>query len=583
MNTKTLLLVGLLVATCFQAFADRQVRVYNGGANPVAIGDFRLKRYTGSTPVFYNNEIIPAGQTVTFNLGSVGSWIVGETIWAWAKVGGIWVAYSSFPWPADGGVADCWVLAAPPACKWFGIARIRNASGRTRTFGLFNNHTLVKQIDVPNGGVGDLHTPSAGVEWAEIASYDVREGELRQVDGSLWETNWQPANGVQIHWEQCQYANPDDDYYKGENPKGGINWDEFDWSTDMKTNRPVDYSDEALWLSNGVRVVDQGLLLSEGLSEIALAVRQNTMSSEVDQAKLRSGLDQINEGLLDGMQGIKDEVKASTNHYGTLRNVGLGVSNEVRNMNENLGAKISAFHHDNTNLLGQLKATNALPSYEGLLDKGTNTAHGQGVWEAMKAPFDNLGSDISVELSSLDGSGVGAPSFEVSMPGYGTIDLNPISHVGTGANILIYYGTMLTVALWMLWQMINIYGDAVKHYGRMQLGGVPNLNVAATFLGTGIEANLVGLIVAFVVPAIFVAMFGAIFASIFLMFGFITSIGSMYGMFRGAFTAHAWYLLTMFFPVQFILSALASVFAGRFTSTTLIAGAITISRFLFGK
>jgi len=236
---------------------------------------------------------------------------------------------------------------------------------------------------------------------------------------------------------------------------------------------------------------------------------------------------------------------------------------------------IDSFHHDNTNLLGQLTSTNV-----GDLGAGGNATAAQSEADSatatLRSTMDGNLTGIGTAPEILTGGDATFMTF--SMAGH-EINLDPEVRV-PGAMGMVKKMTTLAVLLIFGLSMAKLYFATMQTFATAQTGGVPNLALI----------NLPGIAVALAIPVIFIGLWVVAFDAFFsYAIGTGDTIQSLMGSMGSTATSISvsnpitLYLLNGTLPVSLILSCAWTRVAATFFMSKLILVSASASRFLFGK
>jgi len=259
-----------------------------------------------------------------------------------------------------------------------------------------------------------------------------------------------------------------------------------------------------------------------------------------------------------GLKSIKDALSA----LGTIG--GSGTNSDA--------AAIEAFHRDNTNLLSQINAklggTNFNPAAS-----GTN---GTSAMDSATAIMGATDTEAQGHLTALGSApevlGGGSPT-ELSFEFYGqTLNLDPEVRF-PGAAAFFKSGIMLLVALWLGRYLVDLYMKTAEIYATSETGGVPAIGP------WGAAGLPVAVAVATAVVGLWVLVFAALFSN---GFEYLSTVNGTVSGFATS-NSTALYLINLFFPVAFMLSAAWTRIIAPFAVTKVIIMTASAQRFLLGK
>jgi len=233
---------------------------------------------------------------------------------------------------------------------------------------------------------------------------------------------------------------------------------------------------------------------------------------------------------------------------------------------------IEAFHRDNTNLLseilGRFGATNFTAS-----GSGTNLTDAQSAATDQMGTVDGTAAGVLSDLGSpptlLGGGSADVLTFEF----FGeTLNLDPEVRF-PGAATFFKSGMMLLVSLWLGRYLVDLYLKTAAIYASSETGGVPAIGPWGS----------VGLAMAVVVAVAVVGAWVLVFTAIFT-YG-LEYLSTVNGTVSGFSTSNAGalYLINLFFPVAFIISAAWTRMVAPFSVAKIVVMTASAQRFLLGK
>jgi hypothetical protein len=304
--------------------------------------------------------------------------------------------------------------------------------------------------------------------------------------------------------------------------------------------------------------------------------------------------------LSNTIQGVSNAVVWSgTNSSLFLSNSFFAVMNGLTNLGGNfsgsntftdVGASNAtySFHHDATNLLGQLLDTN-IAAYATIHPgdigaSGTNyDAAVSALGSAMDGPRGTIDANIA-DAETLDGATLpsgGSSGLTMAFAGT-TLNLDPDA-IAPGVTDFVYYLTELIVIIFFYISASKLYMWSMATLSSLRTGGVPNLT-AEVF---GIGGNLLGLAVHPAICAAVVTVFVGVLTAVVGRLpsaGLISaSLGHVASASTGPAASTAWYLLQKTIPIPLILSLTATRIALQFQIGNLIIFAAGVMRFFIGS
>lgn len=269
-------------------------------------------------------------------------------------------------------------------------------------------------------------------------------------------------------------------------------------------------------------------------------------------------------GLMSKLDALGDKIDLNTG--ATLQ--GSGGTNE-----DGVASAINRFHTDNTNLLGQIN---------GILGRGTNyTGAGSGTngTDAMSQAMGIMGTVDGTAQGVLDDLGE-APSILSGGSSAGLtftfagqeMNLDPEVRF-PGAATFFKSGIMLLVTLWLGRYLVDLYLRTAQVYASSQTGGVPAVGPWGS-VGLGIS-----LLVAIAVVTLWAVVFTGLFT---YGLNHLSTVSDTVAGFTTS-NATALYLINLFFPISFLLTAAWTRLVAPFAVTKIIILTASAQRFLLGK
>jgi len=231
-----------------------------------------------------------------------------------------------------------------------------------------------------------------------------------------------------------------------------------------------------------------------------------------------------------------------------------------------------------SNLLSSL--TNSTGTNYSLPSSATNSDSAQTAAESAQGDY-----GINAVISSINPSeapdSISEPSMSVTIHG-NQFDLNPIHRFPSAANASII-GWKIVLTFAFLFTLSKLFWKVLEIRASTQTGGVPDLEVGASFLGIGGSANILGVATAIAVPVVFITLFSVCLAFLMSFIGDKIGVAMNQSLFSSSLGSIGYYLLSSLFPVNYAFSLLTTRLTLEFTLGKLIAIATAASRFLFGK
>jgi len=250
---------------------------------------------------------------------------------------------------------------------------------------------------------------------------------------------------------------------------------------------------------------------------------------------------------------------------GTGESGGSGDNTEVVNA-------IDIFRNANTNLLGQIndKLGQTNFSFQG---SSTNAASALAQAEEQMSGPNESASDVLTELGSapsiLGGGSADVLSFEFMGQ---TLNLDPDVRF-PGAASFFKSGIMLLVALWLGRYLVELYLKTAAIYASSETGGVPAVGPWGS----------VGLVIAVLVSIGVVGLWVLVFTAIFTYgLNYLSTVNDTVAGFSTA-NAGALYLINLFFPITFIMSAAWTRMVAPFSVAKIVIITASAQRFMLGK
>lgn len=235
-------------------------------------------------------------------------------------------------------------------------------------------------------------------------------------------------------------------------------------------------------------------------------------------------------------------------------------------------AAIEAFHRDNTNLLTEISGKLSSTNYTGE-SSGTNSTAALDSADDIMGGIDSQGQGVLDGLGSAPGILGGGSSAGLSFDFMGqTLNLDPEVRF-PGAATFFKSGIMLLVSLWLGRYLADLYLKTAAIYASSQTGGVPAIGPWGS-LGVPIAVA-----VAIAVVTLWVAVFTVLFSE---GLDYLSGVSATVSSFSTS-NQTALYLINLFFPVSFLLSAAWTRMIAPVAVTKVIIMTASAQRFLLGK
>jgi len=233
---------------------------------------------------------------------------------------------------------------------------------------------------------------------------------------------------------------------------------------------------------------------------------------------------------------------------------------------------INDFHRNNTNLLSQINAKMSGTNFMGA-GSGTNLASAQAAASEQMSGVDGTAAGVLSDLGSAPSLlGGGSPDV-LTFEFFGeTLNLDPDVRF-PGAATFFKSGMMLLVSLWLGRYLVDLYLKTAAIYTASQTGGVPAVGPWGS----------VGLAIAVVVSVAVVGLWVLVFTAIFTYgLDYLSTVNDTVSGFSTS-NAGALYLINLFFPIAFIISAAWTRMVAPFSVAKIVVMTASAQRFLLGK
>jgi len=352
-------------------------------------------------------------------------------------------------------------------------------------------------------------------------------------------------------------------YWEDEAPQ--VFQDEFGLTfTNTTTRTPIVEGDASSELPSGQYTPTSPLAYSvQTNSFINFSGTSTNAANVAHDSTLQSGFNTLAQQL----DSIGKKIDLTTG--AVLQNGGGGEGGDV----SGLETAINQFHTDNTNKLGGIGGILSMGTNYTGSGSGTNLTVAQASADDVMGSIDGQAAGVLSDLGSAPGLLGGGSADVLSFEAFGqTLNLDPDVRF-PGAAAFFKSGIVLLVSLWLGRYLVDLYMKTAAIYASSETGGVPAIGPWGS----------VGLSIAVIVSLAVVGLWVLVFSAIFTYgLDYLSTVSDSVSGFSTS-NAGALYLINLFFPITFMMSAAWTRMVAPFAVTKVIIMTASAQRFLLGK